>query len=400
MDLIGRPKYDARIQPFIGKPLIKVLIGQRRVGKSYLLRQLQVMLSQSNMCHCIAIDKENDDFAHLVTSADLSAYIKANAVTTAGVTNCLMVDEVQEIVDFENSIRHFAAQPNFDVYITGSNSALFSGELATRLGGRYIEIPIYSLDYKEFIAFHNIAENNDSINLFLKYGGMPFLRHLALQDDLVFEYLKNVFASILYRDLITRYNIRNVNFLDRLIHFTADNIGSILNASKISDYLKSQRVQISVNTVLDYLSYLTNSQIIVPVKRIDIKGKRTFEVGEKYYFQDIGIRNALVGYRINDMGKIMENCVFHHLVSHGYKVFTGDWQRKEIDFVAEKNNERTYIQVAWQLTDAATIEREFGNLNLIQDHYKKIVVSMEAPGGNTFNGIEHWSLRHFLKDFE
>jgi uncharacterized protein len=399
-NLINRPKYYFRIRPFMGKPLIKVLIGQRRVGKSYLLRQLQEEISNSAAHHCIAIDKENDDFAHIATAADLSAYVKANTMTTADVMNVLMVDEVQEITDFENSIRHFAAQPNFDVYLTGSNSALFSSELSTRLGGRYIEIPVYSLDYKEFLTFHGLEQHSDSLNMFLKYGGMPFLRHLQLQDNLIFEYLKNVFDSILYRDLITRHNIRNVNFLDRLIHFVADNIGSILNASKISSYLKSQRIQISVNTVLDYLSHLASSQIIVPVKRIDLKGKRTFEVGEKYYFQDLGIRNALAGYRITDMGKIMENCVFHHLLSHGYKVFTGDWQQKEIDFVAEKNNERTYIQVASQLTEQATIEREFGNLNLIQDHYQKIVVSMDASEGNTFNGIQHWSLRRFLEEFE
>jgi uncharacterized protein len=396
-DFISRPKYDARIRPFMGKLLIKVLIGQRRVGKSYLLRQLRAEIAGSAAYHCIAIDKESDDFAHIITSTDLSAYVKAN--TVPGVINCLMVDEVQEIEGFENSIRHFAAQPNFDVYITGSNSALLSGELSTRLGGRYIEIPVYSLDYLEFATFHALEKNADSLNLFLKYGGMPFLRHLDLKDELVFEYLKNVFTSILYRDLITRYNIRNVNFLDRLIRFAADNIGSILNAKKISDYLKSQRVNISVNTVLDYLSYLVSSQIIVPVKRIDLKGKRTFEIGEKYYFQDLGIRNALTGYRASDIGKLMENCVFHHLISHNYTVFTGDWQQKEIDFVAEKNNERTYIQVTYLLTETTTVDREFGNLSQIQDNYKKMVITMEAAPGNTVNGIEHWSLQQFLTNF-
>ena len=228
---------------------------------------------------------------------------------------------------------------------------------------------------------------------------MPFLKNLALQDELAFEYLKNIFTTILYRDIITRYSIRNVNFLDRLIHFTADNIGSMLNAKKISDYLKSQKTNISVNTVMDYLSYLVNSQIIIPVKRIDLKGKRTFEIGEKYYFQDVGIRNAICGYRVSDIGKLMENCVFHHLVSHGYSVFTGDWQQKEIDFVAIKNNERTYIQVAYLLSEQSTIGREFGNLQCIKDNYKKMVVSMDAQSRNTIDGIEHWSLERFLEEF-
>jgi uncharacterized protein len=399
-DILVRSKYDVRIQPFIGKSLIKVLIGQRRVGKSYLLRQVQAEISAStDSGNIIAVDKESEDFRQIVSDIDLSAYIKSKAVTADGVMNYVFIDEVQEIKDFENSIRSFAAQPNFDLYITGSNSEILSGELATRLSGRYIEIQVYSLDFNEFVEFHDLESTQESLNLYLKYGGMPFLRNLKLKDELVFEYLKNVFTSILYRDILTRYNIRNVNFLDRLIRFTADNIGSILNAKKISDYLKSQKINISVNTVMDYLAYLVNSQVIVPVKRIDLKGKRNFEIGEKYYFQDLGLRNALSGFKISDIGKLIENCVFNHLISHGYVVFTGDWQKLEIDFVAEKNSERVYIQVAYMLTEQTTIDREFGNLALIRDNYRKLVVSMDAPLTNTVNGIEHWNLLRFLEGF-
>jgi hypothetical protein len=370
------------------------------VGKSYLLKQIQDLIAQGGNGHFIRIDKESDEFFHINNASDLTAYLKANAITKEGITNYVMIDEIQEITEFENSIRAFAAQPNFDLYITGSNSELLSGELATRLSGRYVEIPVFSLDFQEFILFHDLKPNAESLSLFMRFGGMPFLRNLALQDEVVFEYLKNVFAGILYRDIITRYNIRNVNFLDRLIRFTADNTGSMLNAKKISDYLKSQRVNISVNSVLDYLSYLVNSQIVFRVRRIDLKGKRMFEIGEKYYFQDLGIRNAITGYRTTDIGKLMENCVFHHLISNGYTVYTGDWQQKEIDFVAEKSNERTYIQVAYLLVEPGTIEREFGNLSLIQDNYRKMVVSMDNPGKNTYNGIEHWSLLQFLTDFK
>lgn len=399
-DVLVRPKYDTRIRPFIGKSLIKVLIGQRRVGKSYLLRQVQAEISAiSASYNLILIDKEREDFRQITNDIELSAYIHSKAVTTPGVINYVFIDEVQEIKDFENSVRSFAAQPNYDLYITGSNSEILSGELATRLSGRYIEIPVFSLDFKEFLTFHDLESNQESLHLFLKYGGMPFLRNLELRDELAFEYLKNVFTSILYRDILTRYNIRNVNFLDRLIRFTADNIGSILNAKKVSDYLKSQKINISVNTVLDYLAYLVNSQIIVPVKRIDLKGKRNFEVGEKFYFQDLGMRNALAGFRISDMGKLIENCVFHHLISNGFTVFTGDWQTQEIDFVAEKNNERVYIQVAYVLTEQSTIDREFGNLALIPDNYRKLVVSMDPSFTNTVNGIEHWNLLRFLEEF-
>lgn len=399
-EVVVRSKYDLRIRPFIDKSLIKVLIGQRRVGKSYLLKQVQAEIAaKTHSSNIILVDKESEDFRQIVSDIDLSAYIKSKAFTEDGVMNYVFIDEIQEIKDFENSIRSFAAQPNYDIYITGSNSEILSGELATRLSGRYIEIQVYSLDFNEFVEFHELSSNQESLSLYLKYGGMPFLRNLELTDELVFEYLKNVFTSILYRDILTRYNIRNVNFLDRLIRFTADNIGSILKAKNINDYLKSQKVNISVNTVMDYLTYLVNSQVLVPVKRIDLKGKRNFEIGEKYYFQDLGLRNGLSGFRISDIGKLIENCVFNHLISHGYVVYTGDWQKLEIDFVAEKNNERVYIQVAYLLTEQSTIDREFGNLALIRDNYRKMVVSMDAPLTNTVNGIEHWNLLRFLQEF-
>lgn len=398
-EYIPRAKYDNRIQPFIGKPVIKVFIGQRRVGKSYLLAQVQDAIKlKGGPCNFIYVDKEDDAFSHITTEADLTAYIKSASNTDA--VNYVLVDEIQEIENFEDSIRSFAANPGFDIYITGSNSQLLSGELATRLSGRYIEIQVYSLDFREFALFHHLKNAPDSLQLFLKFGGMPFLRHLELKDEIAFEYLKSVFTSILYRDIVARYNIRNVNFLDRLVHFVADNIGSMLSAKKISDYLKSQRVNISVNIVLDYLSYLTNSLVIIPVKRMDLKGKHIFEIGEKYYFQDLGIRNALAGSRPSDMGKLVENCIFSHLISHGYTVYTGDWQQREIDFVAEKNNERVYIQAAYLLAEPATVEREFGNLALIQDNYPKYVVSMDASFSNTINGIAHWNLRRFLEEFE
>ena len=399
-DYIERSKYQTRITPYINKALIKVFIGQRRVGKSYLMRQVRAEIAAGGACNLIVVDKEDETFNDIATAEDLNAYIRLKASPDTGITNYVFIDEVQEIAQFENSVRAFAAKPGFDIYISGSNSEILSGELATRLTGRYIEIPVFSLDFREFATFHRLEKNQETLLLFLRYGGMPFLSNLPLRDELVYDYLKTVFASILYRDVITRYNIRNVNFMDRLIRFTAENIGNILNAKKISDYLKSQQIKISVNSVLDYLSYLVNAQIILPVRRLDLKGKRTFEIGEKYYFQDLGIRNALIGYRAADIGKLLENCVFHHLVSHGYTVFTGDWQQREIDFVAEKNNERIYIQVAYLLIEPSTIDREFGNLAAIQDNYRKLVVSMDAQSNNTTEGIEHWNLQRFLDDFQ
>lgn len=379
-------------------PLIKVLIGQRRVGKSYLLLQLMAM-DKKAPGKLIFIDREHEDFRHITTDIVLTEYIRTQATEAPGLINYLMVDEVQEIDQFENSIRSFAAKANFDVYITGSNSEMLSTELSTRLGGRYIEIPVFGLDFSEFLTFHGLSADEKALDAFLKYGGMPFLKNLPLTDEVVFDYLRTVFNSIVYTDVITRYSVRNLDFMDRLTRFLADNIGSLLNAKRISEYLKSQKISISINTIMDYLSYLTHSQIIHVVRRLDIKGKRIFEVGEKYYFQDIGIRNAIAGFRAADIGKIMENCIFHHLVSHGYKVWIGQIDNLEIDFVAERRNERTYIQVAYLIADQATHDREFGNLLQIQDNYPKMVVTLHAPDGASTDGIEHWSLLRFLTHF-
>lgn len=395
--LINRDKYFERILPFIDKPIIKVIVGQRRVGKSYLLRQISEYISKELNGSIILIDKEDDAFASITDAPTLSAFIKNSAAGLPEGKKYILIDEIQEIENFENSIRSFAGKDDFDIYITGSNSEMLSGELSSRLSGRYVEIPIYSLDFKEFCRFHQLKPDSNTLQKFLRFGGMPFLRYLELNENQAFEYLKTVTSNIIYRDIIARYKIRNVNFLDRLVAFLASNIGSKVNAKRISDYLKSQKISISVNTVLDYMSFLINSHIIIPVKRIDLKGKKIFEVAEKYYFQDIGIRNSISGFKTSDMGKLMENAVFHHLKSNNYEVITGDWSDIEIDFVASKNNEIIYIQVTYLLSSDSTVQREFGNLLAINDNFRKMVISMDAVHGNSYQGIEHHHLLEFLQ---
>jgi len=399
--MFPRPKYDLKIRPFVGKPIIKVLIGQRRVGKSYLLRLIrdEIISKGDSNVDIIHIDMEKDQFRDIKTSVELSDYLNEKTSDTSK-KYVLIIDEIQEIDGFEKSIRSFGSESNFDIYITGSNSDILSGELATRLSGRYIEIPVFSLDFNEFCVFHDKAATTETLELYQKFGGLPFLIHLPMEDDIIYEYLKNIISTIVYKDVIGRYNVRNVHFLESLIQFTADNIGNILTAKKISDYLKSQKINIAVSTVLDYLTFLENSKIIHAVKRYDIKGKKLFEIGVKYYFQDIGIRNALTGYKATDIGKIMENIVFHHLASHGYDVLVGVNQQQEIDFIGKKKNEITYIQVAYLLSEESTINREFGNLTAINDNYKKMVVSMDPHSQNTVSGIEHWNLLNFLTSFK
>src|SRR5690606_12329826 len=240
-----------------------------------------------------------------------------------------------------------------------------------------------SLSYQEFLIFNQLENTAGSLDKYLKYGGLPYLKHLPLEDNIVFEYLKNIYSTIIFCDVINRYSIRNTVFLEQLTLFLASNTGSIFSAKKISDFLKSQKVNIAPSQVQRYIQHLTSAFLIHQVKRYDIEGKRLFEIGEKYYFENLGIRNALWGYRTQDIGKIMENVVYNHLVAHNYAVNVGILGANEIDFIAEKNGEKVYVQVALALLEEQTIAREFGNLLKVKDNYPKMVVTLDHFSGNT-----------------
>lgn len=275
---------------------------------------------------------------------------------------------------------------------------MLSGELATTLSGRYIQFPVYSLSYTEFIEFHKIVNTNESLIQYLKLGGMPYLVHTGLDPDVVFEYLKNVNFTILLKDVVARENIRNVSFLENLTAFLADNTGSLLSALNISKYLKSQQQNVPTQTVLNYLHALTNAFYVHKVQRANVNGFKIFEVGEKYYFEDLGLRNAIrsFDYR-SDVSKLMENAVYLELKRNNFNVFVGKIGDKEIDFMAERNGERIYLQVTYMLFDQKTIDREFGNLMSIDDNYPKYVVTMdEISAGSDFKGIRQIHLREFL----
>lgn len=392
---IIRPLYLNRVIPFIGKNLIKVFTGQRRVGKSYLMFQLidQIKL-QDPKANIIYINKEDLTFRDIVNAETLNDYVLKNK--SEAYKNYIFIDEIQEIENFESALRSLLLDQNNDLYCTGSNAQLLSGDIAGKLSGRFIEINIYSLTYMEFLEFQELQDSHDSLLKYLKYGGLPYLKHLPLEDEIVFEYLKSIYSTIVFRDIINRYSLRNTTFLEQLVYFLASNTGSIFSAKKISDFLKSQKVNMAPNQVQLYTQHLTNAFLIHQVKRYDIEGKRLFEIGEKYYFENLGIRNALWGYRLQDTGKIMENVVHNHLLAEGYTVQIGILAAYEIDFVAEKNGEKLYIQVALSLLEEKTIEREFGNLQKINDNYPKMVVTMDAFSGNTVDGILSVDLRSFL----
>jgi predicted AAA+ superfamily ATPase len=396
-EIITREKYADKIKPFIGNQLIKVLTGQRRVGKSYILKQtIEQIKKIDEQANILYINKEDLAFDSIRNAVDLNEYVLAHTVSSA--KNYVLIDEIQDISEFEKALRSLLLNPQYDLYCTGSNANMLSSELSTYLSGRYVEIRINSLSYNEFCEFNRIGNDNVTLQKFLKYGGLPYLKHLVLEDEIVVNYLKGVYNTVMYRDIIKRYEIRNVVFLENLTAFLANNVGHLFSAKKISDYLKSQNTNIAVTQIIIYIQYIVNSYLIHKVKRTDINGKKIFEIGEKYYFEDLGLRNAIYEYKITDIEKIIENSVYNHLIYNDYEVTVGQLHNKEIDFVGSRNGEKIYVQVCYLLQDESTIEREFGNLEKIQDNYPKMVVSMDEFAGNTHNGIQHIYLRNFLSN--
>lgn len=394
-DLLIRQVYLHKTIPFIGKQIIKVFTGQRRVGKSYLLFQVIDYLKKLDQStSVIYINKEDLQFAFIKTGADLVHYIQQQKSKTN--RTYVFIDEIQDIEHFEQALRSLLLDSSLDLYCTGSNANILSGDIAGNLSGRYIEIEVFSLSYIEFLQFHNLTEGEISLEYYIKYGGLPYLKHLPLKDEVVFEYLKNIYNTIVYRDIINRYKIRSINFLEQLVLFLAGNTGSLFSAKKISDFLKAQRINMAPNQVQTYISHLTNAFILHKVSRYDIVGKRLFEIGDKFYFENLGIRHGIWGYRLEDRGKILENVVYNQLIYKGYKVTVGVLQQAEIDFIAEKNGEKHYYQVALTLDLLETMEREFGNLKAISDNYPKTVVTMKPFLGNSVDGIQIVDLRTFL----
>ena len=396
---IPRLEYLEKIKPFMGKNLIKVLTGQRRVGKSYMLFQIMDEIArQGPETSILYINKELHDFWDLRTGEDLYRYARAHKKND-GMT-ALLIDEIQEIEHFEDPLRSLLAEGGWDIYCTGSNAELLSGELATYLAGRHIEIEIHPLSYREFLQFHKLENTVESLNNYLRFGGLPYLASIGLTEAVVLEYLKNVQSSILLKDVVAREKIRQIDFLETLLEYLADNVGNLFSATSISKYLKSQRISVPVPTILSYLRALERAFIIRKARRTDIRGMKIFEVGEKYYFEDLGLRNILLGSMgPTEIGKLIENAVYLHLIERGFRVTIGWLDGYEIDFVAEKNDKKIYVQAAYLIVNEDTKTREYGNLERVDDNYPKYVVSMdEIPGPVNVRGIRQIKLRDFLLD--
>ena len=393
--LINRQKYIDHAVKYIDKDIIKVFSGQRRVGKSYMLYQVaQHIINSNTEANIVFINKELAEYRFINTEFQLIEYLKNKDKARY---NYLFIDEVQEIKGFENALRSLLADRKWDIWCSGSNASFLSIDIAGIMSGRSIEFRIGALSYTEFLDFHHLDDTDNALLKYLKFGGLPYLINLSLDDLTVFEYLRGVYNTILFKDIVNRHGIRNIHFLENLVQFSADHIGSLLSSNKISEYLKSQGIRMATVRVLEYLNYLTDAFFLKKIKRTDIKGKRVFEVGEKYFFEDLGLRNLIAGFSMNDIGKIIENAVLLHLQYNGFEVHTVALNDKEIDFVGTRVNEKIYVQVAYLIPDQKVYEREFGNLRKIDDNYPKYVVSMDPVISTGNLGIKHIHLREFLK---
>lgn len=399
MEIIERKIYLDHIVSLLGRGMILILVGQRRVGKSCLLRQLEQYLSASEQeANVVYINKELHTFRSITTADELYDYVSPRL--PEGGNNFLLIDEVQDIADYHTALRSLHAEGRCQIVATGSNAYLFSSELSTRLSGRYIEIPVYSLTYSEFLIFHGRKDSDDALETYLRVGGLPGLCHYDIDSEQqVRDYLQSVYNTVMMRDVVARESIRNVRFIENLAAFVADNIGKFISIRNIAGVMKSQGEKVSDVLTATYLRHLCGALIVQPIARYDIHGKRLFEQMSKYYFSDHGLRNLLCGFELRgSIEKVLENVVWLHLVAHGFKVMVGTLRRGEVDFVATRGDARMYVQVAYRLSGNEVIAREFGNLRDIGDDYPKMVVTMEPVGGNLpeYPGIRHLRLREFL----
>lgn len=398
MELIERKQYVDKVLNYIGKGVIVVLTGQRRVGKSCVMRCVANRLkAEQPGTNIIYINKEYSDFSDMRDEKQFDSYVEQHLLQSC--RNILLVDEVQDIDNFENTLRSLQAKDLCDIVVTGSNAKMLSGELATYLSGRYVEINIQGLTYSEFLIFHGLPNTDETFRLFMTYGGLPQLAHIGLGNtDMTRDYLSDIYNTVIMKDVISRENIRNVRFLGDLVRFLADNVGKNISANSISKYMRSQGVVVSPTLTSNYLSFLCNAYIIRQSKRYDVHGRRLFDTNEKYYFNDLGLRNSLVGLNMmHDIEKLLENVVYLHLCQRGYKVTVGQLQNGEIDFVAERGSEREYFQVCYVLSSQDTIEREFGNLRKIRDDRPKHVICMDSMyAGSAYEGIRCHHIRDWL----
>lgn len=399
--MILRPNYIEALKPFIGKAQIKIITGIRRSGKSTVLQLIKEELLHRDIpaAQIIAINFESFTYADILEASKLHQFISKQIKTKQ--KYYLLLDEIQEVENWEKAVNSFLVDFEVDIYLTGSNSHLLSSELATYLAGRYVELPVYTLSYREFLDFRKyyFTESENKGNLFLTYlrkGGFPVIHTVNYPEESAYKVIYDIYSSVILRDTVQRYKIRDVELLERVIRYAFDNIGNTFSGKNVADYFKSQQRKIDLNTVYNYLNALAGAFILYRVQRYDLKGKEILKTQEKFYVGDISLIYATMGNRDRMIGGILENIVFLELKRRGYTVFVGKIGSNEIDFVAEKNGSKIYLQVAYKLESEQTVQREFGNLLAINDQFPKYVITMDEFWKDSIEGIRHLYITEFL----
>jgi hypothetical protein len=399
--MLQRNQYLETIKPFIGKHVIKAITGVRRCGKSTFLKQIINNLENENVKadQIIYINKELIEFDKIKTYLNLHKYVNAK-IKNKNEKNYLFIDEIQEIDQWEKAIASLFAEKNTDIYITGSNARLLSSELATLLSGRYIEIKMQTFTFREFKELTDKTGRgltiDNAFDSYMRYGGFPGIHMLEWDDTAVRQYLQALYSTIILKDVVVRYNIRDAYMLEKITEYLISNCGNITSSNKISDFIKSQKRKVSVETVQNYISYLCNAIFAYQIKRFDIKGKRLLESLEKYFLCDIGFRFATIGYSPDGISGQLENIVLLELLSRGYAVNIGKINELEVDFIAEKGAEKMYLQVCTTLKDKKVIDREYKSLENINNHFPKIVLSLDDGFDTSYKGIKWFNLKKFL----
>ena len=391
-----------QIRPFMNRPFVKVIAGIRRCGKSVVLQLIADELKHQGVAveRIVYMNFESFEWMDIADAKALYRYIKDRVEKTEGRVYILL-DEIQEVKDWEKAVNSFLVDWDVDVYVTGSNSRLLSSELSTYLAGRYVSFHIMPLSFNEYLLFHGIESENkenlrEEFRKYLRMGGFPAVHTANYSYDAVYKLVYDIYSSVILRDTVQRHSIRNVELLERVVRFVFDNIGNRLNAKNIADYFKSQQRRVDINTVYNYLEALQGAFIIRRVPRYDIKGKDLLQTHEKYFVSDLSLIYAVMGYKDRMISGALENLVYWEMRRRGYDTYIGKQDTREVDFVGIRRDEKIYVQVTYRMESDATVEREFAPLLAISDHYPKYVVSMDDVWQDNIEGVRHWHIADFL----
>lgn len=399
--MISRKYYLNKIKPFISKPVIKAITGLRRVGKSTFIKQIIDYLQKEKgvkPANIVYINKESLDFDFISNYKDLNDYV-SKKIKNKKSKVYVFIDEIQEIEGFEKAIASWSGEPDrYDITITGSNSSMFSSELATKLTGRYIDFPIYPFSLSEYKELYpNITSIDNLFENFIKYGGMPGLKILEkLEDDSAYMFLRSIHDTIVLKDIVRRKSIRNVELLRNICNFFYSNISNPTTALSINSYLKNQHIKSSVPSILAYIDGLVDAQLFYQCKRYDLKGKKHLEINSKYYASDIGLRHSQIGFSAKDFSNLLENIVYLELKRRFDSVYTGEINNLEIDFIAIKNTEPVYFQVCKNLNNDSTLQREIKSLLAVKDNYPKNIITYDKYPSSDISGIKVVNIIDFL----